>query len=163
MPQLLWDASSLAKRYFDEDGSDTVDALFSLSKNVHWATYIGYAETAAILRRKFNMQKLDFVQFNTARLLLDREVLGSFTLLTIMDSNVLAGVTLTDTHNINSTDAAILATFLRHQRGQAAGSTPCVLVASDLRLIRAANVEGLPALNPETVAAADVPAFLAAL
>jgi hypothetical protein len=36
-------------------------------------------------------------------------------------------------------------------------------VASDQRLIRAANVEGLKVLNPETLAVADVPSFLASL
>ena len=38
-----------------------------------------------------------------------------------------------------------------------------VLVASDKRLLRAAKAEGLEVLNPETVQAADIPAFLAAL
>jgi hypothetical protein len=36
-------------------------------------------------------------------------------------------------------------------------------VASDRRLLRAAGAEGLVTLNPETVPAADVPAFLASL
>jgi predicted nucleic acid-binding protein len=39
----------------------------------------------------------------------------------------------------------------------------CALIASDRRLLRAAATEGLATLNPETVPAADVPAFLARL
>jgi hypothetical protein len=38
-----------------------------------------------------------------------------------------------------------------------------LLVAADARLLRAAAAEGLATLNPGTVAAADVPAVLAAL
>jgi hypothetical protein len=40
---------------------------------------------------------------------------------------------------------------------------PLVLVAADTRLVRGAAAEGLVTVNPETVAAADVPAFLATL
>jgi hypothetical protein len=36
-----------------------------------------------------------------------------------------------------------------------------VLVAADYRLLRAAGAEGRATLNPETLPAADVPAFLA--
>jgi len=45
--------------------------------------------------------------------------------------------------------------------GEALGVS--VLAASDQRLLRAAKAEGLEVLNPETVNAADIPAFLAAL
>jgi hypothetical protein len=42
-------------------------------------------------------------------------------------------------------------------------SAVSVLVASDQRLLRAAKADGLEVLNPESVSATDVPAFLAAL
>jgi hypothetical protein len=38
-----------------------------------------------------------------------------------------------------------------------------LLVAADERLVRTAQAEGLQAVNPETLSAADVPAFLASL
>ena len=60
-------------------------------------------------------------------------------------------------HNINSADAAILATYLRFQR---ATSEPCLLVASDKRLNRAAEAEGLKSLNPEEVAVGDIPGWI---
>ncbi len=60
-------------------------------------------------------------------------------------------------HNINSADAAILAAYLRFQR---ATSKPCLLIASDRRLNRAAEAEGLKSLNPEEVAAGDVPGWV---
>jgi hypothetical protein len=43
------------------------------------------------------------------------------------------------------------------------GRSACVLVAADRRLLRAADAEGLRILNPETLLATDVPAFLAAV
>jgi len=64
---------------------------------------------------------------------------------------------------LNSNAAAILATFLRYIRSLPVGGPPCVLVAADGRLLRAAQAEGLAGLNPELVAEADMPALLAAL
>jgi hypothetical protein len=76
--------------------------------------------------------------------------------------DILDGIELVRRHNLNSTDGAILQTFLRHA-GSMGSAVVGVLVASDQRLLRAARAEGLEALNPESVQAVDVPAFLAAL
>lgn len=112
MPQLIWDASGLAKRYYSELGTATVNALFSaISVSAMAVIYVGYAESAAILRRKLNQGDIDFTAFQQARLLLETEVLFSalFGLLSVTDDDVLTGISLTDLHNINSADAAILA------------------------------------------------------
>jgi hypothetical protein len=86
----------------------------------------------------------------------------AFQFITISDEDFLAGIVLTDQHNLNSSDAAILASYLRYMRAQPLASPTSILVAADHRLIRAANTEGLRALNPEIVPAADVPSILAA-
>lgn len=163
MLQLLWDASALSKRYYEEEGSEAVDAIFAAVPSPGLIAHIGYAETAAILRRKLNQGDIDFAGFQQARLLLEAEVLLStgFGLLSVEDTDVLDGVALTDLHNINSTDASILATYLRRARSQPPSAPACVLVAADRRLLRAAEAEGLRTLNPELVPAADIPAFLA--
>lgn len=166
MPQLLWDASGLAKRYYGETGTATVNALFSVTPApVMVVTYLGYAETAAILRRKLNQRDITFSTFRQARLLLETEALLDtvFSLLSVEDPDVLTGVELTDLHNINSTDASILAAYLRYAQSQPQDAPSCVLVAADRRLIRAAEAEGLRTLNPELVPATDIPAFLAHL
>ena len=163
MPQLLWDASGLAKRYYSEAGTATANALFSAAPASTMAvTFIGYAETAAILRRKFNQGDVDFATFQQTRLLLETEVLlnAEFSLLSVENTDVLDGVALTDLHNINSTDASILAAYLRYARAQPSHAPPCVLIAADRRLIRAAEAEGLRTLNPELVPAPDMPAYL---
>lgn len=126
-------------------------------------TFMGYAETSAILRRKFNGGLILLGEFQQARLLLQTEVLlnPSFDLLTITDQDILDGMAITDRHNLNTADAAMLAAYLR--RGQSeAGIAACLLVASDKRLIRAAEAEGLFSLNPETVSPDTLAARLGA-
>jgi hypothetical protein len=109
-------------------------------------TLLGYAETAAILRRKLNQGVLTAPLFNKARLFLRQEVLlpSDFDLLAVENAD-------------------ILASYLRCARALPPRAPTPVLVASDQRLLRAARLEGLQILNPEQVPAADVPAFLAAL
>lgn len=164
MPQLLWDASGLAKRYYTEAGSETVHALFGFSPLLSMTvTYIGYAETAAILRRKRNSRHITAEDFQSSRLFLRTEVLfgSQFGLLTVDDTDFLNGIALTDRHNLNTSDAAILSAYLRYAQAQAVNAPVCILVASDQRLLRAAASEGLQILNPERVSDADVPPLLA--
>ena len=59
--------------------------------------------------------------------------------------------------------AAILATYLDYSAGSSSIPGPCVLVASDQRLLRAAASEGMLTLNPETLSVAEIPAFVAGL
>ena len=163
MPQLLWDASALAKHYAPEIGSLTVNALFSISPSLPMSTtYMGYAETCAILRRKRNQGAITPSAFSIARRLLDAEVVygAGFALMTIDDTAVLG---LADAHNINSTDAAILAVYLDYARSLPPSDPICVLVAADRRLLRAAAVEGMQTLNPESVLAGDIPGFVASI
>src|SRR5436305_117019 len=139
MPVLFWDASSLVKRYYIEIGSPTVNAIFAFGGDVIMATtYLCYAETCAVLRRKFNQGVFNQSDFNAARTQISREVLNNhaFELMSIDDSAVLSGISLTDNHNINSTDAAILATFLRNYTTGTYGALSSALVTSDQRLLR---------------------------
>lgn len=160
----LWDASALAKKYLVEIGSETVDALFvARPLPLMTSTLLGYAETAAILRRKFNQATINLREFNVSRQLLEREVFANpqFELLSLEDDAILEGILLTDQHNLNTADAAILAAFLRRTRTAPVSATP-VLVASDRRLLRAAAAEGLRTLDPAQIPIADLPAVLAA-
>ena len=166
MPALLWDSSGLGKKYAPEPGAAIVHALFGLTPTFDMAVaYICFAETASILRRKWNIRQLSQQDYTDARRLLRDEVLNSsrFTLLSILDEDILASVALSDTHNINSTDAAMLAAYLRYAEFVSEDEPTCVLVAADARLLRAAEAEGLKTLNPESLAPDDRSAFLASL
>jgi predicted nucleic acid-binding protein len=161
--RVLWDASALAKRYALEVGTAAADALWAtVPASEMGATFTAYAESHAILLRNRNGRIISEALFGAARAQLRLEIINSldFLLLAVETVDVLAGIDLTERHNLNSADAAILATFLRYSR---ASSDKCLLVAADQRLLRAAGAEGLATLNPKALPAADVPAFLASL
>ena len=158
--EILWDASGLVKRYYEEPGSETVDALFATpSPHTMRLTPWGYAETYGILLRRLNGGVLRQSTFEAAASNLHAEVLdpSGFDLLTISDVLIFGSLTLMQAHNINSADAAILATYLKFQQSTQA---PCLLVSSDKRLLRAAKAERLPGLNPEETAPDDTAATL---
>lgn len=145
MPIVLWDASGLVKRYAPEAGDRTVDAVFSAVSGQNMAlTPWGYAETYSILLKARNGGIVAPLSFYAAYAKLQAEVPGvpGLKLLTVSDSAILGSLSLMQAHNINAADAAILAAYLRYQRARPPGSDPCLLVASDKRLSRAAEAEG---------------------
>jgi hypothetical protein len=165
MPFLFWDASGLTKRYLTELGSATVNAIFREAHAGEFATTPwGYLEAYSVLLRRHNDGHLTQRAFGQAVAKLQAEVLdsGDFRLLPIDDATIFASPYLMQRHNLNATDAAILTMLLDFAPHLPQGET-LVLVAADTRLLRGAAAEGLATLNPETVAAADVPAFLASL
>jgi predicted nucleic acid-binding protein len=167
MVVLLWDASALAKRYAPEMGSDTVDALFAAVPTTQMvSSSVSYAEIYSILLRKFNRATIDRVAFDTAKSSLRAELINDpdFVLLSIDDTAFYSGIALMEAHNLNATDAALLILFQSYIQTFAPDSgMTFLLVAADDRLVRTARTEGLQAISPETLPAADVPAFLAAL
>ncbi len=159
MTIVLWDASGLVKRYFREAGSEVVDAIYHAGAVAPMSvTFWGYAECFAILRRKYNGSLISAEAYSETVTALQQEVLlaEEFKLLTINDDRVLAGLSFVVRHNLNSNDAAILATYLRYQSSLPPGSSLCLLVTADQRLMRASEAEGLAALNPERVSPAEV-------
>ena len=111
MYQLLWDASALAKRYTQEEGSEIVQELFVIIPLSQMVTTIwGFMETFSILLRRHNGGVIDSAVFAKAASALDNEFLSSSEtfLLTIEDTVVLSGLPLMRKHNLNATDAAIL-------------------------------------------------------
>jgi predicted nucleic acid-binding protein len=68
VPKLLWDASALSKRYYKEIGSDTVNTLFAaVPAESMLTTFVSYAETASILRRKYNRGDISLANFHQSR------------------------------------------------------------------------------------------------
>lgn len=161
MPVLLWDASALAKRYTEETGSATVQALFDAVPMSQMITTIwGYAETFSILLRRRNQGVISARAFVEASSALKRELIDGpeFKILTVDDTAVLAGIDLMLKHNLNATDAAILAMFLRVRRALIADFL--ILVAADQRLMRASQHEGLTIIEPERFTVDDVAKLL---
>jgi predicted nucleic acid-binding protein len=164
MAQLFWDASALIKRYFVEQGSDTVDALFAAIPHQEMCTCPwGYTETYSLLVRRLNEKILNAATFTTAVTALQAEIVTDpdFGILPISENVIFGSTGIIRKHNLNATDAAILTMLLAYL--QQAGTPQCVLVASDKRMLRAASAEGLSTLNPQEIAVADIPVLLASL
>ena len=165
MVQILWDASALAKRYVAEVGSQTVNAVFAVVPSAQMAaTILSFSESFAALLRKHNQGLLSVAAFTAAQAALRNEVIDdpNFVVLGLEFDDFLDGIDLILRYNLNSADAAMLHALLKHA-GLLRPSATSILVASDQRLLRTAKAEGLEVLNPESVNAVDITAFLATL
>lgn len=154
MYYFYFDASGFVKRYTQEVGSDKVDFLFqNVSLNRLMCLGIGAAEVFSICVRKRNDGRIIRHQFEQAVGYLDAEVISiESDFQTMPTQNVLIweSIGLMDIHAINSVDAIVLCSALRiatHLRDE---NNELILIASDQRLLRAAQIQGLFCFNPET-------------
>ena len=154
MYYFYFDASGLVKRYTLEVGSDKVDFLFqNVPLNRLMCLAIGAAEVFSICVRKRNDGRITKHHFEQAAGYLDYEIINiesGFETVPAQNALIWESIGLMDTYSINSVDAILLrsaldiATNLRNEKNE------LVLVASDQRLLRAAQTEGLLCFNPET-------------
>src|SRR5437773_585432 len=152
MVSFCLDGSALAKRYVPENGSALVDfGLDNVAEQRIYLLNVGYVEVVSVLVRKKNAGMLSDAQFRQALLDFEREVIQSpgKHLLAFDNSVATDALALVVKHSVNSTDAIVLRVALdiaQHLRGR---GDDLVLVASDQRLVRAAQAEGLVTFNPE--------------
>jgi uncharacterized protein len=147
------DASALAKRYIPENGSAQVDAILdTVPANRICVLNIGTGEVISILVRKRNARIISTADFGEAVAAFDIEFVRSRQITKVPASNrlVVSSFPLIVAHSINSTDAIALKSALLIARKLRAAGDDLVLVASDLRLLRAAQAEGLTTFNPES-------------
>ena len=154
MYYFYFDASGLVKRYTEEVGSNKVDFLFqNVPLNRLMCLAIGAAEVFSICVRKRNDGRITRHQFEQAVGYLDYEVINiESDFETVPAQNILIweSIGLMDTHSINSIDAILLCSALNIAINLRNEKNELVLVASDQRLLRAAQSEGLLCFNPET-------------
>jgi len=117
----------------------------------------------SILVRKKNAGVISAAYFGQALLDFEAEVVRSADINKLPVGNRLAtsSLALIVAHSINSTDAIILKSALAIAQKLRAGGGDLVLVASDQRLLHAAQVEGLVTFNPESQDQAALTALLA--
>ena len=160
MPNYFYlDASALAKRYAPEPGSLVVDHLFSrLSPQRMFVLHLGVAEVVSILVRKYNAQRLSFSDFSQAFANVGTEIINQSALRKPAASAkfINASLALISKHSINATDAVLLRSALDMAAGLRASGDDLVLVASDWRLLRAGQTEGLQVFNPEKQTTTDL-------
>ena len=153
MNSFFLDGSALAKRYVPEIGSALVDVLVdTVAEQRIYLLHIGYAEVVSVLVRKKNAGGISAAVFNQALLNLEREVIRSLGkhLLSFDNSVASDALAFIVQHATNATDAIVLRVALDIAQLLRAGGDDLVLVASDQRLLRATQVEGLTTFNPES-------------
>lgn len=147
------DASALAKRYVLETGSAQVNAILdTVPLDRIYVLNISTGEVVSILVRKRNAGAISEDYFTQAVSDFDIEIVSAdaITKVSITSRLVTTSFPLIVAHSINPTDAIILKSALAIARKLRAGGDDLVLVASDRRLLRAAEAEGMTTFNPET-------------
>ena len=147
MYHFYFDASALVKRYTDEKGSYEIDFFFdNIPLSRICCLNIGAIEVFWVCVRKKNDGRITRHQFARAVTHLKSEVMNpysDFKTIPIPDSLILNSMALIDTHSLNSVDALVLQSALDIDTELNNNGERLVLVASDRRLLRAANTEGL--------------------
>jgi predicted nucleic acid-binding protein len=157
------DASALAKRYVPETGSAQVDAILdTIPPHRILVLNVGAGEVVSIFVRKRNAGRLSVADFRQAMASFDAEIIGAADVTKVSVTNRLAltSFPLIVAHSINSSDAVMLKSALALARRLRRAGSDLVVVASDQRLLRAAQVEGLSTFNPESQDQAALAVFL---
>ena len=153
MNYFAFDTSALIKCYRNEAGTANVltitDALFMHMPQRIITSRLIVAESVSVLKRKANIKALTETELNLAIKELRREMLLVTSI--ILSDQVADGChSLILTHNINSADAMFLYQALQVSQILGQSNHRVWLVASDARLLRAADKEGLAILDPES-------------
>ena len=147
------DASALVKRYVVETGTPVVNYFFArvpLQQMLCFLESVG--EVISIFVRRRNGGAITESGFNQAMLELRFEMSLCVEVEKVYptESQITASWGLIVTHSINSTDAIILRCALDSAIELRGAGDDLILVATDARLLRAAQAEGLRTFNPET-------------
>jgi predicted nucleic acid-binding protein len=157
------DASALSKRYSLEVGAALIDHLFNrVPRQRLKCLMLGAAEVASVLVRRRNAGRLPPAIFVQGMRNFRAEVVNdpTFDKAAVANVLILAALPLIGTHSINSTDAVVLRLCLDLATQWRPRGDDVVLVASDRRLLRAAQSEGLVTFDPETQTQADLDALI---
>jgi predicted nucleic acid-binding protein len=147
------DASALAKRYAPEVGTPLLNHLLtSVPQDRLYVLNVGIAEVLSLLVRRKNAGRLSAASYSQALTEFGAEIVSSRRLHKLVAGNALVTVALAliEVHSINGTDAILLRLALDLATRLRAAGHDLVLVASDQRLLRAAQAEGLRTFDPET-------------
>jgi predicted nucleic acid-binding protein len=160
---IFLDASALAKRYAPEVGTPLLNHLFTTIPldRLHLFN-VGMAEVLSLLVRKKNAGQLSVADYSQALVEFGAEIVTSSVLRKVAAGNALVATALPliEVHSINATDAIILRLALNLASRLRPAGDDLILMASDQRLLRAAQAEGLLTFDPETQSQADLVALL---
>jgi predicted nucleic acid-binding protein len=161
--QFYLDASALAKRYVAETGTPVVDHLFrQVARDRMACLTLGALEVVSLFVRGKNANRIPLGTFPQVLAAFRNEVFDAadFRKLPVADALVNTAPTIIDKHALNASDAVFLCAALELAAHLRTIGDDLVVVASDLRLLRAAGAEGLATFNPETQNQTDLDALI---
>ena len=158
MSAYLFDTSALAKHYYPEVGSSSVDALLATSSTARFVSRLSAVELHSVLAKKVREGALSSNDLEglRRRFLFDVHA-GTISILRMASSHYGLAQQLIIKHGptrkLLTLDALELAVAMdTHARVTLKG-----FVVADIRLEELANAEGLPTVNPESSALATGP------
>jgi uncharacterized protein len=148
------DASALAKRYFDEKGSDLIAARFESGEKI-FTSLVSFAEIHSAIARKFRDKEFGAEEFNRLREAFQDDWLFSLAKLEMDLNSMTALPRLVENHSLKAGDAIHLATAIwlkdSLQIGKWRGRVGEVVEfgVADNRLAKIARECGFQVFNPE--------------
>ena len=163
MNYLYWDASALVKRYAPEIGTPLINHLFAhVVLDRMMCLVIGTGEVISIFVRKKNANLITDAAFAQALVDFRAEVIDTvaFKLVSVGDALVVASYPLIEKYSLNATDALVLRSVIDAAAVLRPTGDDVILVTSDLRLLHAAQGEGVTTFNPEVDLQAQLDALV---
>jgi predicted nucleic acid-binding protein len=142
---IFFDASAVAKRYFQEIGSDRVNELWN-GPEIPSSLALLPCELISALNRKRRERSLPRGAYQTIKKQIGED-LGKIPVVPINTELIELSLRLLEAYPLKTLDSLYLAGALGLQL---ALKEPVLFIAADRQLLQAAQAEGLRVLNPET-------------
>lgn len=161
---LFFDSSALVKYYHTEIGFDIVKQLFSIveTKPSHIViSSLIISETISVITRKHNRGELTLKTAQAIQKSILKES-QNFTIGPLNDAIVYESIPYISKYNINASDALYLhqAIWIEKLLQLQNQMHKIIFITADKRLLRAAQAEGILALNPEKITLEEITPFI---
>ena len=143
MVRLFFDTSALVKRYYEEPGTETVDALIEGNEMVVISS-LSVIEMASAFRRKYNRTTISETQVNRLLSAFFEESMARFVVVPLAESVLGGAFALVLEDDLRTLDSIQLATALALD----SDDDPLRFVTADAELAAAAEANGLAVSNP---------------
>ncbi len=144
-----FDSSAIVKRYVPERGSQWVKAITDpAEQNFVAIAEIGIVEVAAALARRRRRKEIEPKEYEDALTLFLQDVERQYEIAETSREIINLGTDLTRFHPLRGYDAIQLATALLFAKALEE-EIKLIFVSADNQLCKAAEGEGLPAMNPD--------------
>lgn len=146
------DASALVKRYLVEIGTPLMNHFFAQAPPQRMICLLeGVGEVISVLIRRRNGGAISAAACQQSLSALRTEILNQPDIEKVerLSPQVVNSWLLIDQHSLNSTDALILQCALDYASNLRVAGFDLVFISADVRLIRAAKLEGLQTIQPE--------------